>query len=186
MTSHILAVFIILSIILLDFSDGLPWRKDAAFAAPAVGRNRRRQTINTSLFSTQPPPRRLLKKRKNKRRERMESAIKNKDANNNNFLVDETDEVEVRPIRRIDAVEAGLDYWIDDGDFEREKQRRIAVKNRMAMEGTMSKEKLRDEVVAPYKQNWIGFFSMVVVILATIVTKFPEAIETPVIQIPDL
>ena len=60
----------------------------------------------------------------------MESATKNKDANKNNFLVDETDEVEVRPIRRIDAVEAGLDYWIDDGDFEREKQRRIAVKNR--------------------------------------------------------
>ncbi len=60
----------------------------------------------------------------------MESAIKNKDANNNNFAVDETDEVEIRPIRRRDAVEAGLDYWIDDGDFEREKQRRIAVRNR--------------------------------------------------------
>jgi len=50
----------------------------------------------------------------------------------------------------------------------------------------MSKEKLRDEIVAPYKQNWIGFFSMVVVILATIVTKFPEAVEIPVIKIPDL
>eukprot|EP00984_Skeletonema_dohrnii_P017107 scaffold7715_cov91-Skeletonema_dohrnii-CCMP3373.AAC.8 len=61
MTSHVLALFIILGI-LLDFSEGLPWRKDVAFAAPAVGRNRRRQTINTSLFSTQQPPRRLLKK----------------------------------------------------------------------------------------------------------------------------
>ena len=68
--------------------------------------------------------------RKNKRRERMESAIKNKEANKNNFLVDETDEVEIRPILRRDAVRAGLDYWIDDGDFEKEKQRRIAVKNR--------------------------------------------------------
>jgi len=58
--------------------------------------------------------------------------------------------------------------------------------NKKAMEGTMSKEKLRDEIVAPYKQNWIGFFSMVVVILATIVTKFPEAVEIPVIKIPDL
>jgi len=58
--------------------------------------------------------------------------------------------------------------------------------NKKAMEGTMSKEKLRDEVVAPYKQNWIGFFSMVIVILATIVTKFPEAVEIPVIKIPDL
>ena len=60
----------------------------------------------------------------------MESAIKNKEANKNNFLVDETDEVEIRPILRRDAVKAGLDYWIDDGDFEKEKQRRIAVKNR--------------------------------------------------------
>ena len=54
------------------------------------------------------------------------------------------------------------------------------------MEGSISKEKLREEVVAPYKQNWIGFFSTVIVILATIITKFPEAIEIPVIKIPDL
>lgn len=58
--------------------------------------------------------------------------------------------------------------------------------NKKAMEGTISKEKLREEVVAPYKQNWIGFFSMMIVILATIITKFPEAIEIPVIKIPDL
>lgn len=54
------------------------------------------------------------------------------------------------------------------------------------MEGTISKDKLREEVVAPYKQNWIGFFSMMIVILATIATKFPEAMEIPVINIPDL
>mmetsp|Transcript_25124 Transcript_25124/g.39463 ORF Transcript_25124/g.39463 Transcript_25124/m.39463 type:complete len:186 (-) Transcript_25124:88-645(-) len=185
MTSHIPAVFFIVLIIVLNHTEGLPRRKDVAFIA-GVRSNNRRPTINSALFSAQPPPRRLLKKRKNKRRERMESAIKNKDANNNNFTLDETDEVEIRPIRRRDAVEAGLDYWIDDGDFEREKQRRIAVRNRKAMEGTISKEKLREEVVAPYKQNWIGFFSMIIVILATIVTKFPEAIEIPVIKIPDL
>jgi hypothetical protein len=40
--------------------------------------------------------------------------------------------------------------------------------------------------VAPYKQNWIGLFSMVIVILSTIVIKFPEVIETPIIKIPDL
>ncbi|KAL7435910.1 hypothetical protein ACHAXM_004903 [Skeletonema potamos] len=115
----------------------------------------------------------------------MES-VKNKDASYNDLLADENDEVEIRPIRRRDAVEAGLDYWIDDGDFEREKQRRIAIKNRKAMEGSISKERLREEVIAPYKQNWIGLFSMVIVILATIVTKFPEVIEIPVIKIPDL
>ena len=55
-----------------------------------------------------------------------------------------------------------------------------------AMEGSISKDRLRDEVVAPYKQNWIGLFSMVIVILSTIVIKFPEVIETPIIKIPDL
>lgn len=71
--------------------------------------------------------------RKNKRRERIELA-KNKDKINNNYIYGEgggeNDVVEIRPIRRRDAVEAGLDYWIDDSDFEREKQRRIAIKNR--------------------------------------------------------
>ena len=61
-----------------------------------------------------------------------------------------------------------------------------STQNKKAMEGTISKDKLREEVVAPYKQNWIGFFSMMIVILATIATKFPEAMEIPVIKIPDL
>jgi len=43
---------------------------------------------------------------------------------------DDHDEVEIRPIRKRDAIEAGLDYWIDEGDLERERQRRMAVKNR--------------------------------------------------------
>ncbi len=62
----------------------------------------------------------------------------------------------------------------------------LDTKQQKAMEGTISKDKLREEVVAPYKQNWIGFFSMMIVILATIATKFPEAMEIPVIKIPDL
>lgn len=54
------------------------------------------------------------------------------------------------------------------------------------MEGEISRDKLREEVVAPYKQNWIGIFSLVIVILSTIVTKFPELMQIPVIPIPDL
>ena len=76
----------------------------------------------------------------------MESATKNtnslninsnnKSNNNNNNIFGsgdnnyDADEIEIRPIRRKDAVQAGMDYWIDDSDFEREKQRRIAIKNR--------------------------------------------------------
>lgn len=54
------------------------------------------------------------------------------------------------------------------------------------MEGEITQEKLRAEVAAPYKQNWIGFFSVGIVILATIVTQFPELLNQPLIQIPDL
>ena len=59
----------------------------------------------------------------------------NKSNNNNNIFGSgdndyDADEIEIRPIRRKDAVQAGMDYWIDDSDFEREKQRRIAIKNR--------------------------------------------------------
>jgi hypothetical protein len=54
------------------------------------------------------------------------------------------------------------------------------------MEGEISRDKLRREVVAPYKQNWIGIFSVIVIILSTIATKFPEVMQIPVIPIPDL
>ena len=70
--------------------------------------------------------------------------------------------------------------------MEREQQRQQAISNRKAMEGEMSKEKLMTEVVAPYKQNWIGIMSVVVVALAAIVTKFPEVLENPTISFPDL
>ena len=50
----------------------------------------------------------------------------------------------------------------------------------------MSRDKLREEVVAPYKQNWIGIFSLVIALLSTIATKFPELMQIPIISIPDL
>lgn len=54
------------------------------------------------------------------------------------------------------------------------------------MEGQISRDKLKDEVIAPYKQNWIGIFSVMIIILSTIITTFPELMQIPVIPIPDL
>jgi hypothetical protein len=54
------------------------------------------------------------------------------------------------------------------------------------MEGEIPKEKLWNEVLSPYRQNWIGIVSVIIVILATLVTQFPELLNQPVIQIPDL
>ena len=50
----------------------------------------------------------------------------------------------------------------------------------------MPQEKLREEVVAPYKQNWIGILSVAIVVLSAIGTSFPELLQIPVIPIPDL
>ena len=93
---------------------------------------------------------------------------------------------ESRPLITSRQKEAGEDFWIDPEDLEKEKQRQLAIANRKSMEGEMSKEKLMTEVTAPYKQNWIGFFSVVIVVLAFIVTNFPEALENPRISFPDL
>lgn len=82
--------------------------------------------------------------------------------------------------------EAGLDFWVDPKDLEREKQRQLAINNRKSMEGEITKEKLRAEVVAPYTQNWIGLISVMFIVLATIITNFPEVLDYPSIGFPDL
>lgn len=96
------------------------------------------------------------------------------------------DTAESRPIVSSKSREAGEDYWIDEAELEKSLQRKQAIQNRKSLEGEIPKEKLWTEVKAPYKQNWIGIFSVGIVILATIVTKFPELLNSPVIPIPDL
>jgi hypothetical protein len=82
--------------------------------------------------------------------------------------------------------EAGEDYWIDEKDYVSEQLRQQAIKNRKAMKGEIPKEKLWSEVKAPYKQNWIGYFSLMILIISAIVIKFPELLETTIVQFPDL
>ena len=82
--------------------------------------------------------------------------------------------------------EAGEDYWMDPAEFEAEERRLAAIANRKAMEGEVSKEKLMTEVTAPYRNNWIGYFSVFIFILSAIVIKFPDLLDQPIIQIPDL
>lgn len=65
-------------------------------------------------------------------------------------------------------------------------EREQAIKNRKSMEGEISQDKLKEEVVAPYKQNWIGLISVGMIVLAVIVKEFPELLNAPSIPIPDL
>ena len=87
----------------------------------------------------------LIYQRKNKRRQRIDqlrgdvlhtagtsTTNRQKPMGGVDFIDDYEDEdaIEIRPVRRRDAVEAGLDYWIDESDLKREKMRKMAVKNR--------------------------------------------------------
>lgn len=69
----------------------------------------------------------MYPQRKNKRRERMDRLFRN---TQNEPIQEDEYEIETRPVRRSDAIEAGLDYWMDEVDLEKERQRKIAVKNR--------------------------------------------------------
>mmetsp|Transcript_4290 Transcript_4290/g.12257 ORF Transcript_4290/g.12257 Transcript_4290/m.12257 type:complete len:182 (-) Transcript_4290:152-697(-) len=132
----------------------------------------------TQLFSEQPrQPRRMLKKR----RKRNKNTSSNDNTNTNDDFPWDT--VESRPIVSSISKEYGEDYWIDQKDIEREQQRKQL---QLLSAKKVSKEKLMDEVVAPYKQNWIGYFSLLILTLTVIVIKFPELLNTPLIAIPDL
>jgi hypothetical protein len=88
----------------------------------------------------------------------------------------------------------GEDYWIDPADLEMERtkeeeRQRLLRQRRSRSErnpDVIPTEKLWSEVKAPYRQNWIGYFSVVIAILSVIVLKFPELLDTPTIQYPDL
>mmetsp|Transcript_9874 Transcript_9874/g.24614 ORF Transcript_9874/g.24614 Transcript_9874/m.24614 type:complete len:268 (+) Transcript_9874:284-1087(+) len=100
---------------------------------------------------------------------------------------------EYRPMVASIRRDTGEDYWIDPKDLEREQRRKEDLEKQRAafLEGkgeqAMPEEKLMTEVKAPYRQNWIGYFSLMVAILSVIVSQFPELLEpAPTIRFPDL
>jgi len=131
-------------------------------------------------------------------------------SNNKNLDHDDHSTSEYRPlvpsVRRV----MGEDYWIDPIDLEREQQRQKEKeqqrrqrnndnlndndddnqnnpKGRRRRSKLISNEKLWTEIKAPYQQNWIGYFSVMVAILSIIITQFPELLEpAPTMQYPDL
>ena len=95
---------------------------------------------------------------------------------------------EYRPLVPSVRRDMGEDYWIDPEDLERDQRRREEKeKQRIFLGNRTQKEKLMTEVKAPYRQNWIGYFSLMVAVLSIIVSQFPELLEpTPLTRFPDL
>lgn len=117
-------------------------------------------------------PRRNLQKRRRKKK----SGLTQEDGADTNLLVVE----EWKPLVASKSKEMGEDYWIDEQDMKQEAK---AIKFKA---GQIPQDKLWVEVLQPYKQNWIGIMSVIIVILATLVTQFPELLQPVAIPIPDL
>ena len=133
---------------------------------------------STSLNSTpQRKPRRSLQKRRKRNKEVSTTGPQQVE---DDFP---WDTAESRPLIKSEAQELGEDYWIAEEDLKKVQDRS---KPPDRLEGQVSDEKLWDEVLSPYRQNWIGVFSVLVVVLAVIVSQFPELIQSPLIPIPDL
>mmetsp|Transcript_11510 Transcript_11510/g.32622 ORF Transcript_11510/g.32622 Transcript_11510/m.32622 type:complete len:209 (-) Transcript_11510:127-753(-) len=185
-TSAFLTLTAITAQLCMPSADAFVPTGNAAFGPADIIRSPYASTCDTSLFSTPPrraQPRRNLKKRPRRRDKRGGNFIQLPSESNPQ---EEEGETEWRPLAKARAVESGQDYWIDETELRKVQERERALKNRKLSVGEMPKEKLRTEVVAPYKQNWIGWFSVGIVMIATIVTQFPELLNTPVIPIPDL
>lgn len=176
------------------FRAGMKRQRSSSSSSPTLRRlpvSISSSSTTTTLFAVPQKrvARRDLKKRPNRRGRRSGNSVtasqKQQNASPPSSKV--AIESELRPLVQAKKVEAGEDYWIDEADLQKSIQRKIALKNRKLQEGEISQEKLKTEVVAPYKQNWIGLVSVSFIALAVIVKNFPDLLNGPVIQnIPDL
>mmetsp|Transcript_19204 Transcript_19204/g.24718 ORF Transcript_19204/g.24718 Transcript_19204/m.24718 type:complete len:191 (+) Transcript_19204:135-707(+) len=133
------------------------------------------------------PPKRTARRDMQKRRRRNKNGGEtgaSTTATNNNNKNSKAVAFEIRPLIKSEAKEQGVDYWIDDQELEKYNARKQSLRERDP--GQVPDEKLWKEVFAPYKQNWIGWISVMIVMITTIVVKFPELLQSPVISLPDL
>lgn len=160
-------------------------RNDVSFSTAISQRARARASIATALYSNPSSsssrvPRRNLPKRQ--RRKTREGNSRHSNSDSVDAFPWET--AESRSIISTISKELGEDYWIDQDELKAAEERRKAHIRREP--GQIPDEKLWIEILSPYKQNWIGIISVIMVVLTTIVTKFPELVEAPTITIPDL
>lgn len=91
-------------------------------------------------------------------------------------------EGDIRPLVSAERKEAGADFWISEEDLRAEEERVEGEKNRKLMEGDMPASKLREEIVAPYTNNWIGFVVGVVLLISLVFELDPTLFDGPIVQ----
>jgi hypothetical protein len=135
---------------------------------------------STTLFSA-PPPRKARRDLK-KRRNRVRDLLTGRSPEDAAFW----EKSESRPLISSNAKEKGQDYWVDEEALKREQEREAARIAARQSGKQVPDEKLWGEILSPYRQNWIGFISVVIITIAFIIRNFPELVENPIIQLPDL
>ena len=82
--------------------------------------------------------------------------------------------------------EQGEDYWVDPDLVQVEqsaKQRALKVREEFVKgKDNFQEERLRQEIVAPYKNNVIGVVTVSIGVVAVIVSMFPNLLE---LNVPD-
>ncbi|GAX13677.1 hypothetical protein FisN_14Lu323 [Fistulifera solaris] len=135
---------------------------------------------STTLFSA-PPPRKARRDLK-KRRNRVRDLLTGRSPEDAAFW----EQSESRPLISSNAKEKGQDYWVDEEALKREQEREAARIAARQSGKQVPDEKLWGEILSPYRQNWIGFISVFIITIAFIIQNFPELVENPIIQLPDL
>lgn len=94
------------------------------------------------------------------------------------------------PLVRPDASpESGEDYWMDLENANNEgekKEGEVKPEVRKKKIDDEMKERLKQEVISPYTQNWILRVVIVIAVLIAAVAIFGGAENTPIISVPDL
>jgi len=95
------------------------------------------------------------------------------------FFDDQSDRYEVVPLVRKLNRESGDDYYIDPKYLVVEPK-----KVKPPAPDQIKEEKLKSEIVSPYKNNWILVIAGAILAIVSFATIFPDALNTPTINFP--
>lgn len=89
-------------------------------------------------------------------------------------------------VRRSGSPESGEDYWMSmDASAEANAQEGETTRKKKPIDDRL-RERLKQEVVSPYTQNWILWAGVIVAVLVGLVAIFGGEEMIPIIAVPDL
>lgn len=153
----------------------------AVFAASAPGFSRARTTCSAARPPNDPSS---LRTESERRRNSPPKPLRRRRRRRGDDDLD-WDAMESVPIVRPDAPpESGEDYWVDADELLEPSAAPKPAPAKPLDEAV--KQRLRQEVVSPYENNWILWVVAVVAVLVLLVKVFGGLDTLPIISVPDL